>query len=491
MMVLLAMAPLPARSPDGLEMLALAQSWAGQGPAVDAAFWPPLWPAMVATLLPLVEAERAAWLLNLVLAGAVAWPLHLGATRLGSVWAGRAAVFFWCLAPVVREHACILDARPLGWLLTGLAVAFAIDAHRGERAWTWAFGAAALAPLARPEGLALIPLLAVSALVLRHPWRSVVPFAAGALVPTLVDGFLRSGERGTLSSLWAAWGDTWSMTDFLALVGIASAPTGYRAFVLEQVEAGVEAPPLPFVLAVPLEGALYIVEALVQCVGWAGIVAAVVGGVAVIATAKGRWQAALVLVLALSPLAALALTPMLQGQATQAANLAFVVAPLLMLACGGAVRLVQRTDRFTLLQAAPVLVAFAMLVETSTKTTAVDGLFVEDSRAADVMARHLRENPPESGRVACTLTSRGVVRRAGLEPVGVGSTWEDWSPGDGDGVLLSSVDLYLGEDGGRGLELLEDPDWHVVRVFADGQMAVWRSGGLVEDDRTFVYLARD
>ena len=487
-MVLLAMAPLPARSPDGLEMLALARDWMGQGPPVDSNFWSPLWPALVALWLPLVEAERAAWLLNLSLAGLVAWPLHLGATRLGSIWAGRAAVFFWALAPVVRDHACILDARPLGWLLTALTVAFAIDAAKGDRAWTWAFGAAALAPLARPEGLALLPILTVSALLLRRRhWRRIVPLAVGAFLPTLVDSLVRSGDRGTLTGLWTPWAETWAMTDYVALIGIASAPTEYRAFLLGQIDAGVESTPGPSIPGFPVDGALYVLDALILSVGITGLVAFAVGAVALVR--KPRSVA--ILGMSLSPLAALALTPMLQGQASPAANVGFLVAPLVLVACAGAVALVRRTDRITLLTAAPVVVGFAMLAETSMVERAPpDTLFVEDSVAADVMARYLRQDPPRSGRVACTLASRGVVQRAGLIPVPLGSTWEDWAPDPDDGVLLSSVDLYLGEDGGRGLELLEDPEWTVTRVFADGHMDQWRRGGWLEDQRMFVYLSR-
>lgn len=474
----LAAAPQPFRSPDGLEMMALALDWAGNGPPVDGSFWPPLWPALLTPLAALGELERSAWVLNLMLAGAIAWPLQLMCERLSGPWAARAAVFFWALVPVIWMNGAVLDARPLGWFLCAMAAALAIDAHHGGRPWWHAFVFAAIAPLARPEGLSLVPLIAVSALLLGHAWKSIVPFALGALCPTLVDGALREGGRGTWGAFWVPWSESWEMVDFLALYGIASAPTGFRDFVVQQLDAGVETPPSALGLLLGPPDVAFVALGLVQCVGIAMLVAAAVGAGVLVLRSKSPLRSAAVVALSCGPLVALSFTPMLRGQAEPHTNLAFLTPVLVALAFSGSAEIARLLRRRQLLSAIPVSLALVALLEVHYGPfIAAEPEFIEDSPEADAMAAWLQVHPPESGRVACTIAGRGVVRSAGLEPLTLASTWEEWSPGERDGVLVNSVDFALGEDGGRGLEVLEDPDWQTAQVIGDA-------------DFFFVYLER-
>ncbi len=478
--VLLVWAPLPARSPDGLEMLALAASWRGEGPTVDRSFWPPLWPGLVAALGGL-GLERAAWWLNLVLAGAVVVPLARMAHHWGGTWAQRSVAVAWPLLPAVREHAAVLDARPLGWWLTAWSVALAVEAADGRRPWWHALLPAALAPLARPEGAALVPLITVAALVLGGSWRRVVPAAALALVPTVLLGAVRESGRFAWGALWVPWSESWVMSDFLALFGNASAGTGYRDFAANALAAGLEAPPsaLSLLLRPPMEGAPYVLGALLQCTGVVLAVAALLGGAALIARARRPRRAIVVAGLSLSPLVALAFTPMITGPSTPAANLLFVAAPMVAVGLSAWRRWGARIP--------VVLVLLGVAEATWGPMRGPAPFYLEDSAAAETLSLWLQEHPPASGRVACTLSGRGVAVRAGLVPVSLPSTWEQWAPEPGDGVLLTQVD-FRGEDGGRGLALLEGGRWRPVWVASDGVLAWWDGLPVPTEDTWLVYL---
>ena len=460
--VYLAAAPQAARSPDGLEMLAMAMDHAGQGPAVDGGFWPPLWPALLAPFALLGDLERSAWILNLTLAGAVTWPLHLTAERLGGVWAARAAAFFWSLVPFAWFDAAVLDARPLGWFLCAMATALAVDAHHRDRPWWPAFAFAALAPLARPEGLSLVPLLALGALVLGHAWKRVVPYALGALLPTMLDGALRSGGRGTWGAFWVPWSESWEMVDFLALYGIASAPTDFRAHVVAQLDAGLEEPPSALALLAGGPDLVYLAHGLAQCLGVLLLLATIVGALVLVLRSARPWRAGACVLLGLAPLVALAFTPMLRGQATPHTNLGFVAPVCVAVAFAGIAQLAPLFRRRQLVSALPVGLALLALLDVHYgPVVAEEPAFVEDSPAAYEMATILASEP---GAVACTFSSRGVVRRANRPVVPLGSSWEPMPRVDR--ALFTSVDVQLGEDGGRALELLEDPRWEPVAVTA-------------------------
>ncbi len=89
--------------------------------------------------------------------------------------------------------------------------------------------------------------------------------------------------------------------------------------------------------------------------------------------------------------------------------------------------------------------------------------------------------------MACTLSGRGITVQAGLTPVSLPSTWERWAPDSEDGVLLTQVD-FRGEDGGRGLALLEEGAWRPVWVASDAMLSWWDGQQPSPEDAWFVYL---
>ncbi len=460
----------PVLHPDGLEMFALVRSWGSEGGGGDFAYWPPLWPVLVWTLSGLGE-RTAAWIVNVVAAGGVAWGLHGAAHGLAGRGAARAAVLAWWLLPAVHSHAVVLDARPVGWLLFATSGALALEASRGRRAWWPAFAVAALAPLARPEGAALAPLILVAALVGGpRRWRSLL-LGGLALLPGMLQRRLSGADRGAWESFWIPWAETWAPPDFLSLTGAASAPTPYRRFLTRAVEAGLEVPPSDptLLLARAPEGAWTMIGALVEALGAVGLVAALGGAVLL---ALGAWRGLVGVGLVVAPLGALALLPMTWDQATLAANVIFAVPALLVLAVTAAERVPWRRATVALV----VLLGIEAVLRPP-----LEPVYLEASPAAERMARWLQHHPPAAGRVACTLSGRGVVFAAGLQVAALPSTWEDWRPAEGTGVLLTTVDLF---EGTRALEVLEDPAWQIERVSGDP----WDPEGLSQS--WMVYLER-
>lgn len=441
--VFLVLSPTLGRNPDGLEMIALARSWMG-GPALhDPGFWSPLWPLL---LVPLTvgPVEQLAWLLNLLLAGAVAWPLYGLAARLGGAWAGRAAVLAWVGLPAVREYASVLDARPLLWLLVTLAAWASV---RGR--WVLAFIFAGLGALARPEGLALVPLVAVTAFARGARVAAGVGLVA-ALAPRMIWGFVVP-PAPSFTALAVPWMGIWSLEDVVALYGSASLPTAYRAFAVEHATADASLGllrELPETLQVLSVGA-------VQAVGVVGLVLALAGVVRL--GTRDRWSAWAVLAV-LGPLAAVVVMPASRGQATASANLLAWVPFALIAALAVLPRKLPAWG--------PVALAAVFVAETHVSPArGAPPVFYEGSRVT-ATTRAWLEQSWSGGALASTLKGRDVVVAAGLEHLVLPSPWERWDPPVGTGAVLAGPDVE-GEDGGRGLELLEDPDWALRFVTED------------------------
>ena len=179
------------------------------------------------------------------------------------------------------------------------------------------------------------------------------------------------------------------------------------------------------------------------------------------------------------PLVALAFTPMIAGQATPATNLLFYAAPTVALALGASARWWPPL---------PILLALVGVTEaTWGPLRGPAPAFLENSPAAQALTLWLQDHPPPSGRVACTLSGRGIAVQAGLTPVSLPSTWEHWAPEVGDGVLLTQVD-FRGEDGGRGLALLEESAWRPVWVPSDAVLSWWEGQAPTPEDAWFVYF---
>ena len=143
------------RSPDGMEMLRLSASWLGSPTEVgDPNFWPPLWSLLNVPAVALGYDTAGARLLNLSLWGALAWPLHRLSTLLGGRHAGRIAVAVYVLMPTFLTHAPVLDARPLGAIITTAFLAASVAAVQQQK------GSIAVVLLAAGvlAGLAAIPI---------------------------------------------------------------------------------------------------------------------------------------------------------------------------------------------------------------------------------------------------------------------------------------------------------------------------------------------
>jgi len=461
--VYLTAGPQAARSSDGAEMLALTRHWAGTGPVVDGSFWTPLWSALLVPFAHLGDLERSAWMLNLALAGAVAWPLWLLTARLGGVWAARAAVFFWALAPFAWFDGAVLDQRPLFWFLGTSAVALAVDAHHGGRAWWPAFALGALAPLARPEGLAVVPLIAFGALVMGNGWRRILPLAAGALTPAVVDQALRAGGRGTWGSFWIPWADSWPMSDFLALYGVASGATEFRGHVIAQLEAGLEEPVSGVHVLSTAPEVVFVAQGLTECLGTVLMAALLIAVPVQARSAASPLRAALVMASAAGPLLVVSLTPGVREQITAHTNVSFMAPYLLAVVMAGAALLARDLGRRQAESAIPVGLALVALLDVHYGPVVAEApRFLEDSPAALAMAAHLES---ESGAIACTYSARGVARRANREVLTLGSTWEPLP--EADAALVTQADVDLGENAVRVLELLESPEWSTAYVTGD------------------------
>ena len=455
------------RSPDGMEMLRLTASWLGSSADVgDPSFWPPLWSLLNVPAVSLGYDTAGARLLNLLCWGALVWPLHSLACGLSTPRAGRIAVAVYWMVPIFFAHAAVLDARPLGALITTTFFAASVAAVQGRRGVAVVAVLAAMAPFARPEGI-LLPVLTagVAWMAGRGVARSVM-LAGLSVVPHAV---FRSSLRGLSGheQLYGAWYTTWSTWDILSLFGPASVPTEFRRFALAAVESG----------KVPGQPAIDDVVALVATmpggvVGAIGIMAGTVGVMGMAAAVRGLlsmprdatfWTIA---VLVGSPLLIVAITPMAKDQASAAANYLFVVPGLIALLATGIDSL--RSPRW-------VAVCFGLLMAEVHLTPLAHEppYFLEGSEAAALAAQMLVTSGPASGVVGADFSSRDVVFRAGMKVRAIGPIWAGPVPDDVDAIMINSVGAK-GEDGGRTIQLLESPDWRVEWVVGDGDVALAR-----------------
>lgn len=470
-------------SPDGLEMLRMAAGL----PGGDEVFWLPLWPMLMMPVGLFPDPIEASRIVNLLLAGAVAWPLHLMSCRLSGRAAARMAVVIWALLPAVVDHGAVLDARPLGWLFCALAVALAMDAGAGRRPWWPVWLAAGLAILARPEAMILWPLLGVGSLLVGlGPGRMALGLALAAIPRALWAMALGSGRAW--EPFRAAWVDTWGKSDLTALYGAASAGTGYRRFVNAAVDAGVETSSwkVDVLLGDVSAGLVTVARGLVEGFGFLGLLALIFG--LVLVGRRGR-VAATCVAMGFLPLVAIALLPQARDQPTAAANLMFLVAPGLAVVAVSLEHVGRRVGKTTL----PLVLAvvFVLLEAHASPLRVRAPAFVEQGSAATAMVAFLEANPPANGTIVSSSSSRGVVLRAGLRHVPLPSPWEPWTPAQSSGVL---VDIP-GQDGGRAMEIMENPDWSVLWAVADDGPVLWESAqgghfGQAQAGMMLVYLER-
>ncbi len=463
------------RSPDGMEMLRLTASWLGADVSVgDPAFWPPLWPLLNVPTVYFGIPFEGARLVNLLCWGLLIWPMHMLATCLGGRNAGRMAVVLYMCLPTISTVGTVMDARPLGaFITTSIAAAAVVAAKRGG-SWRWMLALAALAPLARPEGV-LLPIVAGVVLwLLGRPWWQGLLGGLAAFLPHVV---LSSAVRGLTGheQLFAPWYGTWSTWDLLSLFGPASVPTEFRRFALAAVEAGV-------VHSQPgIDDALSVLATVPGGIaGSLPILAGAIGGLGLAAVIRGFWLALptrrrwLCLGVALMPFLAVAGAPMAAGQGSPLANFLFVLPGFVALAAVGLSSIPPSWPRWVPFAAVVVLIAEAHI----TPLREPAPYFIEGSQAADLAQGMLQRSPPKGGIVAVDFSGRDVVLGAGLRSVALGPPWAGPVPDEAGAVLISSVGAS-GEDGGRTLLLLEDSAWRVEWVVGDEDLAM--SAGLAPE----------
>jgi hypothetical protein len=454
------------RSPDGVEMLRLAGQWLGRDEVMAAPhFWPKLWPALNLPAVALGHGIDGARLLNLVLWGLVAYPLHLLASLLGGVSAGRRAVLLYLLLPLIWPFATVLDARPLGALITTGFVAAAVMVAKRNRGWGWMLALAAVAPLARPEGV-LLPFMAGFACWCagKRVMRSAL-MGGLCLIPHM---FFNGPNRGISDheSLYASWYGTWAVSDMLVVFGPSSVPTRFRDFAIAAMDSQVvSATPskeevLSLCLSMPM-GLMVASSIVLSGIGFVGI-AMLVHGLVRVLPRKRRWW---IVTAAFAPWIAIAVAPMARGQAGPLSNYLFLFPSLL------AVLAVGMVPSRPIPLVWPVLFATLLGVEVhNSPLRAPPPYFLESSEAADIAHAMLVRNPPSQGVVATDFSGRNVVLGAGLELVELEPIWFGPVPDGVSAVLLSSVGAQ-GEDGGWALELLDDPSWRLEWVAGDGDIA--------------------
>ncbi len=501
-------APTAALSPDGMEMLAVSRCLrTGACETANVGYWPPAWPASIALLSYFMDAEGAGRALNIVCGAAVVpflWRA-INRTRAPSADSARASrpavgvAVLWAGLPSVIDHVTVLDARPMGTLVTSFLLWAVVEAVHGKRSWAWAYAGAAIAPLVRPEGVAMAPLVAFTHATLTamaHPggWRDSVwgggsagHRSAGAdaptsptepTVPRRIPGaalFVLSavphiawsaatpGGRSGVEAFFGPWMSSWPLDDLLALMGPASFRTAYGQFVAAQVANGSLSPPRDV-------GGL--LAAIVRQLADAPVAAASVGGAALalafLGSAVARLRsggpgrvgtiAGVLLWMAISA------APMSGGQATRAANLLFLLPGGLLLLASMA-PLSTRRRRGPARAATWALVGVVSLV----LVDAHRGPFREPpprfligTPAARIAARILAHAaPPTPMSIYAGFEGRGIVRRAEQRPLPLPNGWEPFAPEPGTYGLLVDGGLL---EAGVALWLLEEPDTNVCWV---------------------------
>lgn len=488
-------APGAKLSPDGYEMLAVARGWFGLGPNVsDPGYWPPLWALLSAPGAALGQGALSMYLLNLLFVGLTVVPLHALTRNLAGPLAARVAVLIFASLPQVRDHAVVLDARPLGMLVATLCLAWALEAANNHRSWVWPFAAAAIATLVRPEGILLPPLVALGVMIANRNWKVALVGLFMSLAPLDVLSITTRGV-GNYEAFIGPWIQIWPLSDLVALYGPASVATPYRAFVQQAVALGIEQSPRPILELlglIPLS-IVRTMAGLATALGVLGMLALLWG---LLSTMRRSRRACVGTLVGLVPFGVIAIAPMARGQASIAANLLFMVpAACAILAAGllrpgakiapGGQRRGQgggsiqarrqwrrlRQHRRWIRPAAGLALTFGVIAETNIgPLREPPPYFLETAEAAQLAVAQLRRSPPAGGVVATGLPGRSVVLRAGLQRQTLPPGWLEWDPPDGVPVLVSNVETN-GEDGGRARTLIESPDWRVLWVVADGEMS--------------------
>ena len=508
--VWLVVAPTAGLSPDGMEMLAVSRCLrTGACETANVGYWPPVWPASVALLSHMTDAEGAGRALNIVCGAAVIPFLWRAINRFREPSAdparaslpALAASVLWAGLPSVVDHIVVLDARPMGMLVTSFLLWAAVEAFYGQRSWAWAYAGAAIAPLVRPEGVAMAPLVALTHAMLlatARPggWQDFVwvrprgqgagesaakpsdsPVAAQAVpqrlpglgmlllsaLPHVAWNAAMPGGRSGVEAFFGPWMTTWPLDDLLALMGPASFRTSYGLFVAAQVERGNLAPPRDFGgLLVAIMRQLADAPIATASVGGTALALALLGSVVVRLRNGGPGRVGTLAGVLLW--AAISAAPMSGGQATRAANLLFLL-PGGLLLLASIVPAAPRRRRGSSPAALWATVGVVCLV----LVDAYRGPFREPAprfligtppaRLAARILAHAAPRLPMS--IYAGFEGRGIVRRAEQHPLPLPNGWEPFAPEPGTYGLLVDGGLL---EAGVALAVFEAPDTHLCWV---------------------------
>ena len=326
---------------------------------------------------------------------------------------------------------------------------------------------AAIAPLARPEGV-IMPLIAGACVwLLQRGWKQTIAATIATLVPHLA---LRSTLRGMTGheQLFGPWYGTWSTWDLISLFGPASDPSTFRKFALTSIQQGVvDGRPevrdfIGLLVTVPM-GLLDMPIIFVGAIGFVGLLLAGRGFWMALPSTRRWLTAGLVL---LTPVV-IGAAPMARDQAAPLSNYLFLMPGLIALMAVGLQPFRPRWPAWS----ANALLVLVLTEAHFTPLQSPPPYFLEGSEAASLATVMLKKSPPKNGRVAVDFSGRGVVLAAALTPTPLGPPWLGPVSDDVDAVLINSVGAS-GEDGGRTLRLLENKEWKVEWVVGDGDIAM-------------------
>ena len=408
-----------------------------------------------------------AHLTNQLLWGLVIWPMHLLVCCLAGRIAARRAVILYLFLPMLLAFGPVLDARPLGALITTGFVAAVVHQSVRKRGLTIMLFLAAIAPLARPEGV-IMPLIAGACVwLLQRGWKQTIAATVVTLIPHLT---IRSTLRGMTGheQLFGPWYGTWSTWDLISLFGPASDPSTFRKFALTAINEGVvDGRPevsdfIGLLITIPM-GLLDMPVIFIGAIGFVGLLLFSRGFWLVLPTTRRWLTAGLIL---LTPVI-IGAAPMARDQAAPLSNFLFLMPGLISLMAVGLQPLRPKWPNWS----SHALLGLVLVEAHLTPLQSPPPYFLEGSEAANLATVMLQKSPPENGLVAADFSGRGVVLAAALTPRPLGPPWLGSVADDVDAVLINSVGAS-GEDGGRTLRLLESKDWRVEWVVGDGDIAM-------------------
>jgi hypothetical protein len=437
LLLLLCLTQSPVLNPDALEMGLVGKGYFGmESQGLDLAYYPPLYPLLSAFFAAFMGGHAALVALNLFSVMALVFLLQRLLLRRGAdVVVGLTVALVGFSLPQIREMALSADPRALQLVLLFLGLALLRPEPRLSH--TKALGVvAALLLMCRPEGLLFAGILLVGAMVLwrREAVTSVV-FFLGLLLPYAIWISRSVGSLSLSSRAWEIKGvallGLLPVRPLIQLWGAGATSTPYREL-LQQVEVSGSLPRTGFAEAFfaassELAAGIPVLVLLLALFG-----------------ATRLWRSERFLLGSLFAIVlgsmALYLVPMGRDLALPLINLLPAVVALWVMAACGALRLVgMGRSRVPLPGPLWVLLLLGPLCFFSMK----GGGRIQSSSPSQASAWLQAKLAPDT-RVASSLGSSAIIRRAGISWERVVARWERpvlWrAETEPDLLLLSSVD---------------------------------------------------